>query len=84
MPARPVTKAIRARMRETACDALTRAGIPFEERNFGAMLIVAQDWIYWPGVLRWRARTGERGRRFEGTGVYALIRKIQEQARSDP
>lgn len=49
----------------------------FEERNYGAMLIVEREWIYWPGVLRWRSRHGGRGRGFEGTGVSSLIRRIK-------
>lgn len=78
MPTRPHTKALRARLRETAGDALRRAGIPFTEHNFGAMLIVADEWVYWPGVLRWRTRSGPRGRKTEGTGVHSLIRRVLE------
>ena len=44
--------------------ALTKAGVMFEEKNNGAHLIVeGNDCFidYWPGTGRWKTRNGEKG-----------------------
>jgi hypothetical protein len=74
---RPATVELRDRLRSSARAALQAAGIPFQEANGGAMFIVADVWILWPGVLRWRARHGERNKKNEGTGVPLLIKRVQ-------
>ena len=61
-------------MRDRARDQLRAAGISFQEANHGAMFIVADAWIFWPGVWRWRGRYDKA---IEGTGVKTLISRIR-------
>lgn len=73
-------RAKRAKNRETARALLTQAGIPFEERNHGAHLLVeGSRWNLWPSAGRWTERNG--GRRM-GTGVLNLIELIKEDRRA--
>jgi len=59
----------RADNREQSRKLLLEAGIPFQERNNGAHLIVADRFDFWPGTGKWIERGTKRYRR----GVFSLI-----------
>lgn len=69
----------RAENRKASPELLVEAGIPFEVKNDGAHLIVAERFDFWPGTGRFRSRTVEAGktRHTEGRGVHNLIRMVK-------
>lgn len=65
----------RALNRESSPKLLEAAGIPFEEKNWGAHLIVQGPNSlvdFWPGTGRWVDRGGSRG-----FGVRKLIKHLK-------
>jgi hypothetical protein len=59
-----VQQARRADNREKSAEYLRQRGIPFEEKNNGAHLIVeGRDCFidFWPGTGRWNSRCGCKG-----------------------
>lgn len=64
----------RADNRESSRQLLLDAGIPFQERNGGAHLIVAERFDFWPGTGKWI----ERGTKTYRRGVFNLIKAAKK------
>lgn len=64
----------RANNRAKSASLLKAAGIPFETRNEGAHLIIADTWDFWPGTGLWKHRHIGR----QGRGVLPLLEAIKE------
>ena len=65
----------RAKNRASSAEILKEAGIKFDEKNFGAHLIVFTGGAaidFWPGTGKWIVRAGGEGR-----GVHELIKLVK-------
>ncbi len=67
-------KAKRAYNREASAQILIEAGVPFETKNSGSHLIIADTWNFWPGTGYWREIRGTRN----GRGVYSLLAMLRK------
>jgi hypothetical protein len=75
VPLNPASRLKRRQNIVSARERLAEAGITFEERQGGGMLIVAGAWQFAPGTGVWTEQRGDR----RGRGVLNLIRVIQSE-----
>lgn len=65
----------RVENRKSSRDWLLREGIPFQERNLGAHLIVAATYDFWPGTGKW-GRIGQH--KSYRRGIRHLIAQVRK------
>jgi hypothetical protein len=68
--------------RESSAEYLRERGVPFEEKNFGAHLIVeGRECLidFWPGTGKWNSRCGKKG-----FGVRNLVAFIGAPSNQEP